>query len=204
VFVAATVGARDRLAALLKDKPGLVKLRNGEGLNPLHVAAREGHGEAVRILLAAGADMKALDDHPQEGVFRPYTNGWTPLHLAAMAGNKAAAAILLQHGADANAADQRGKHTPLHFAALAGSADLVRLLLSHRADSDAEDDKHRTPLDLAEERGHTAVINLLKKDAKSGSMSGGSFRVSSGPSANHGRPSDACGETKRRRGRLSS
>src|SRR5262249_2349740 len=43
VFVAATVGATDRLAAMMKANPKVVKLRNWEGLTPLHVAAREGH-----------------------------------------------------------------------------------------------------------------------------------------------------------------
>jgi ankyrin repeat protein len=163
VFSAATVGATDRLAALLKEKPGLVKLRNGEGLNPLHVAAREGHAGAVRALIAAGADVKALDHHPETPFQQQYTDGWTPLHLAALAGKTATAAILLEKGADVNAVDQRGEHIPLHFAAWSGNADLVTLLLARKAHRDAKDDQNRTPLDLAKERGHTAVIKLLKR-----------------------------------------
>src|SRR5262249_34994963 len=52
VFAAATVGATDHLAALLKEEPARVKVRNRQGLNPLHVAAREGHAGAVRELIA--------------------------------------------------------------------------------------------------------------------------------------------------------
>jgi ankyrin repeat protein len=163
IFVAATVGATDRLAALLKKSPELVKLRNRQGLNPLHVAAREGHTEAVRALIVAGADVKAVDDHPEEDFRRQYTDGWTPLHFAAMASKTAVAAILLDHGADVNAVDQRGKHTALHFAAWAGDSDLVSLLLARKADRDAKDEKDRTPLELAKEKKHSAVIKLLEK-----------------------------------------
>jgi ankyrin repeat protein len=163
VFVGATVGAADRLAVLLKEKPRLVKQRNQEGLNPLHVAAGEGHAAAVRALIAAGADVNAVDDHPKDEFHRHYTNGWTPLHFAAMAGKTATARILLDHGADANAADQRGKLTPLHFAAWAGNADLVTLLLARKANRDAKDERGRTPLGLAKEKGHTAVIKLLQR-----------------------------------------
>jgi ankyrin repeat protein len=160
VFVAATVGATDRLATMVKEKHDVVKLRNNWGETPLHVAAREGHLEAVRTLIKAGADVKALDD--PKGKYR-YPNGWTPLHLAAMAGKTAVAALLLDHGAEVTAADQRGKFTPLHYAAWAGNADLVTLLLARKADRGAKDEMNRTPLDLAKEKGNTTVIKLLEK-----------------------------------------
>ncbi len=121
-------------------------------------ALREGHADAVHTLIAAGADVKALDDHPAEEFFRQYTNGWTPLHFAAMAGNTAIAAILLDHGADANAIDQRGRHTPLHFAAWAGNTDLVTLLLAHKAERDAKDKMNRIPRALAQEKGPARAI----------------------------------------------
>jgi len=37
----------------------------------MHWAARNGHGEVVRLLLEAGADRDARDN-----------GGWTPMHLA--------------------------------------------------------------------------------------------------------------------------
>jgi ankyrin repeat protein len=163
VFVGATVGATERLVGLLKKQPGLVKLRNGQGLNPLHVAAREGRAESVRALIAAGADVQALDDRPADEFRGQNANGWTPLHFAAMADKTAIAEILLDHGANANTADKRGRHTALHFAAWAGNADLVSLLLARKADRDAKDEMNRTALQLAKEKGRAAVIKLLER-----------------------------------------
>jgi cytohesin len=163
VFVAASAGVTDGLKAMLKDNPALVKLRNGQGFQPLHVAAREGHADTVQALIAAGADVKAVDDHPADERRNQYTNGWTPLHLAVMAGKSATAVALLDHGADVNAADKDGGLTPLHFAAWEGNADLVNLLLARKADRTITDDGNRSPLDLAKERGHTKVVKLLAK-----------------------------------------
>jgi len=159
VFVAATAGATDRLATLVKENANSVKLKNKQGLTALHVAAREGHADSVKTLIAGGADVKAIDGYPDEG----HTHGWTPLHMAAMAGKTPIVAILLDNGADVNAADKRGKHTPLHFAAWAGNADLVTLLLARKADRNLKDAENRTPLALAKEKGHKAVITLLEK-----------------------------------------
>jgi ankyrin repeat protein len=160
VFVAVVAGTADRLTAIVKAEPGVVKLKNRRGLTPLHVAAREGQMQAVRTLIASKADVKAIDDPKKED---GYSNGWTPLHFAAIQGKTEVAAILLDHGADVNAADQRGKHTALHFAAFNGNVELVKLLLAKNADRDAKDKQNRTPLALAKEQGRAAVIKLLEK-----------------------------------------
>jgi ankyrin repeat protein len=160
VMVAAVAGDSARLTELLKQNADAVKQRNQEGMTPLHVAAREGHLDAVKVLLATGADMKAVDD--PKGKYR-YPNGWTPLHYAVLSGNTAIAKLLIDKGADVNAVDQRGKHTPLHFAAFAGNVELVTLLLDRRADRTLRDSEKRTPLDLAKERKKSAVVTLLEK-----------------------------------------
>jgi ankyrin repeat protein len=160
VFSAATFGAADRLTALLKEKADRVKLRNEDGFTPLHIAVREGHEEAVRRLIAAGADVKADDDPRGEYAS---SNGWTPLHLAVLSGKTAIARILLDHGADVDAVDKRGKHTALHFAAWKGDAALVTLLLERKANRAVKDEEERTPLALAKEKGHTEVIKLLEQ-----------------------------------------
>jgi hypothetical protein len=74
-FVAATVGNVDRLAALLKLDPDQVKSRNDNGLTPLLIAAREGHAEAVRLLLDAGAKVTETDDYRETKSRQAGSNG---------------------------------------------------------------------------------------------------------------------------------
>ncbi len=159
VFTAATVGDAARLGELLKGKGELVKERNQPGYTPLHVAAREGHEAAMRVLLDVGADVNAVDELAKD---RPAADGWTPLHLAVLAGKAKAAKLLLDKGADVNPADTNGRLTPLHYAAWAGDAVMVRVLLAGKADREAKDEKGRTPLALAKQRKNAAVVKLLE------------------------------------------
>jgi ankyrin repeat protein len=162
VFTAAIVGATDRMTALLKEKPDRRGSRNEEGLMPLHLAALEGHVETARVLLAAGADVKAVDRLPSGDGEPGHSDGYTPLHLAAMGGKRATAELLIDRGADVNAGDE-GKYTPLHHAAAVGDAELVKLLLARKADRNTKGFRDRTPLDLALEKKHDAVIKLLQE-----------------------------------------
>ena len=129
-------------------------------LPPLHFAVREGHLEAVRLLVAAGADLthrnalygndtllQMADDraHRQvagflrEALHRRLSSTGVrhAVHEAAAAGDSASLARLLAN--DPRLAD-RGDHLgrrPLHYAVAAGRADLVDLLLNAGADIDA-------------------------------------------------------------------
>ena len=58
----------------------------------LHKACEEGNAEAVRVLLALGADVNAAD-------YREYT----PLHVAAEKGHLAIVKMLIKKGADLSA-----------------------------------------------------------------------------------------------------
>lgn len=75
-----------------------------EGLNPLHVSAREGRGEALRALLENGADPSAMDER-----------GNTALHWAALRGHKDLCAFLLNK-VDLEAKNSKGE-TALALAA---------------------------------------------------------------------------------------
>jgi ankyrin repeat protein len=52
---------------------------------------------------------------------------------------------------------------PLHDAAANGSAPLVKLLLKHGAQADAKADDGKTAGDMASERGHKDIAEMLKK-----------------------------------------
>ena len=90
---------------------------------PLHLAAREGRGEAVAVLLEAGSDPTALTG-----------TGVSPLHLAAAAGQVDAVRALIEHGADVDLRDTTHGRTPLIFATAANRIDAMEVLLAAGAD----------------------------------------------------------------------
>jgi ankyrin repeat protein len=90
---------------------------------PLHLAAREGRGEAVAVLLEAGSDPAALTG-----------TGVSPLHLAAAAGQVDAVRALIEHGADVDLRDTTHGRTPLIFATAANRIDAMEVLLAAGAD----------------------------------------------------------------------
>ena len=150
-FEAATFGDLDRLAVLLADDPDLTQRRSGDGFTALHLAAFFGQDDAVRLLLARGADPDARG------------TGWmtgTPLNAAASAPHATVVALLLEAGADPDAV-QRGGWTPLHSAAHNGDVRTVELLLSHGADPSAVDADGRSVGDLAGESGEAATIAAI-------------------------------------------
>ncbi|HVV67907.1 MAG TPA: Dot/Icm T4SS effector AnkH/LegA3 [Gammaproteobacteria bacterium] len=83
------------------------------------------HINEVRSLLAAGADVNALDIY-----------GFTPLIEAAIANNTEIAALLIKQGADVRKKDLTGG-TALHWAVENNNLPLCRLLLDNKADPNA-------------------------------------------------------------------
>ena len=115
----------------------------------IHLAARNGHLDIVRLLLEAGADKDAARQ-----------NGSTALHTAAWNGHLDVVRFLLEAGADKDAAAQSGG-TALHTAAQSGNLDIVRLLLEAGADKDAARKNGSTALHTAAQFGYLDVLQLL-------------------------------------------
>ncbi|KAL1632156.1 hypothetical protein SLS56_003890 [Neofusicoccum ribis] len=115
-------------------------LRTAALLTPLHYAAMNNHGVAVRELLRSETVNPNAQDAYQ----------LSPLHYAAKNGSaNAVVELLASDTVDRNARD-RLERTPLHHSVLQGHLPIVQLLLEdERTDSKCKDAFNATPLYLA-------------------------------------------------------
>jgi ankyrin repeat protein len=124
----------------------------GTGTTPILRAAKAGDADAMRVLLAKGADVKLTTKF-----------GITPVMAAAGLGTKeedttgrkkteaeaiASLKLCLDAGTDVNALDNQGQ-AALHGAAQKGWDQVVQFLADHGAKLDVKDKRGRTPLDAA-------------------------------------------------------
>jgi ankyrin repeat protein len=134
------------LRTLVRDEG--VNARDVQGQTPLMLASAFGSVDAVRILIASGADVSASS-----------SVGITALHLAA--DDLAKTRLLLDAGADVNAATQMGRTALITAAAVSQSADVVRLLLSGGANANTADNLGITPLIAAANADNREAADLL-------------------------------------------
>src|SRR5688572_10046834 len=92
---------------------------------PIVEAAKQGDLEALRVLVAGGADVNAAE-----------ADGATALHWASYRDDLEVADLLIRAGADVNAVNYLGV-TPLWAASLNGSSPMARRLLDAGANPDA-------------------------------------------------------------------
>jgi len=118
---ACSAGDVEALRGLLKNDPELARERIAGGSTGLHQAAR--HPEALRLLIAHGADPNARDtgDHA------------SPLHFAAASGALESVRILLDAGADVHGAGDLHKGDVIGWAAREGHHAVIALLLARGA-----------------------------------------------------------------------
>lgn len=122
--------------------------------NELMAAAKAGDLEAVRRLIASGADVNAVDER-----------GWTALiHAVYDAESKRGYADVVQAlvdaGANVEAAIGYGVR-PLMLAAGYGEAEVVATLLNAGADVLAKNEGGYTALAMAKQKHYVDVINML-------------------------------------------
>ncbi|CAG8893308.1 unnamed protein product [Penicillium egyptiacum] len=171
------------LIKILLDPENMTSTERDVSLDALHIAAGEGHGAMIKVLLerAKMYDMMMFEgSHPQR-LHLSAQNGlapsldrdmvdvssrdslrWTPLHRAAMNGDTSAVIFLLTVvNANPRTPDMMGL-TPLHLASMNGHFDAVKALLDHgNADPNASDKEGRTPGDLALEKLDEGSISKL-------------------------------------------
>jgi ankyrin repeat protein len=152
--------------------------------SPVADAAMRGDAEAVRTLIAQGADVSAAQGDGMTALHWAASRGdadiarmllgaranveavtrigaYSPLHVASRSGSAPVVKALLEAGAAADVRTTTGV-TPLHLAALAGDPDVIGALLDHRADVNAREPRWgQTPLMLAAVRNRVPAVRLL-------------------------------------------
>lgn len=143
--LAARRGKPEMMKTILDAHPRL-NSRNGHGETALMLAAFNGHTEAVRALLAEGADF----NHP----------GWNPLIYAASRDRMDIARILIARGARVDAEADNGT-TALMMAAREGHLQMVLLLLEHGADVSHKTKSGYSALSMARSQDRREVVQTL-------------------------------------------
>ncbi|XP_030592732.1 ankyrin repeat and death domain-containing protein 1A [Archocentrus centrarchus] len=119
------------------------------GDTPLHLAARNGHLDAVQVLL------QSFDTRDEVNM-----DGETALYQAADNGQEDCVQVLLDAGCDPNILTV-AKCSALHTVAERGDAALVQVLLQCNAQTDFQNQELETPLHLAVKNSHIPVIYYL-------------------------------------------
>jgi glycerophosphodiester phosphodiesterase len=109
------------IVQLLVDAGVDINYQDEQGETALHVAARFGHDECARILIAGSDAQKANLDLPEK------TYAWTPLFIACVDGSLNVAQQLIAAGADVDRFDSSG-WTAKEHASLRGHLDIARCL----------------------------------------------------------------------------
>ena len=170
-------------AAMNRDRAGVralltsggdVNAAQGDGMTALHWAARYGDVELVKMLIAAGANVRATTR----------LGNYTPLLMASETGSAGAIEALLGAGADPKGTTASGV-TPLMFASAAGQAEAVKALVARGADLDAADPIRGTTalMFAAANRRTDAIRALLAAGAKVDAASKVVNLKSTGPTA---------------------
>ncbi|XP_018611478.2 cortactin-binding protein 2 isoform X1 [Scleropages formosus] len=149
LFQAATQGNVTLLSMLLNQDPTVLSPLVNDGNAALYSAARHGHTDCVKLLLASGVPCDAPDQ-----------NGFTPLHIAATHAHLGCVEVLVANGADVNRT-ATGGHTPLYLACGSGKPECVRALLDAGADRTLITADSCTTLHAAVSSGQVGCLELL-------------------------------------------
>lgn len=154
LVLCARTGSAPAVQALLERKADVHAREPHRDQTALMAAAAEGHVEAARLLLAAGADVRA-----RARVTRVVINRANPNDvLAAMVGEVS-----------------QGGSTPLLFAARHGSPEMGALLISAGADPNEIAPDGTSALTIAVHGNHTALARVLLEKGSSPNIIGSGY-----------------------------
>ena len=162
----ASYGGHTDVVRLLLQKGANIEATRAFGETPLCSASWRGHVGVVSLLLEMGANFEVIRTD----------FGRTALHTAAIFLRREAVRLLLDKGANIHATSKVAKtalhyvfHVPTVNSSLRDSKQLIptiAVLLAHGANILQKDNKGKTPLDLAEERGHFEAKQLFLQHLK--------------------------------------
>ena len=144
--VAVITGNADAVRRLLAAGAQVDQPIMADGGTALHVAAAENDVAMVQVLLDAGADVRATNQHLR-----------TPLMTAAGNGARECAQLLLDRGAQINAVDAYGL-SPIARAIQRGRLDMLDFLADRGADLDATSNEGWNLLHLAAVEDNADVV----------------------------------------------
>jgi hypothetical protein len=189
LFDAAARGDTAQIKTLLAngEKPDITDSR---GRTPLHVAAFRKHHEAMRLLVAAGANPNALENDRYDivtiasvandvptlkvalalgGSAKNITSRWdgTALIAAAHLGNEEVVRTLIQSGAPLDHINNLGWTALIESIVLGDGGprhtDTLRVLVEAGANVNLADKNGQTPLSLARSRGYKEMVAILQR-----------------------------------------
>ncbi|XP_047446734.1 ankyrin repeat and death domain-containing protein 1A isoform X2 [Mugil cephalus] len=147
--LAAEHGCVDMLEMLIDPYNMATMKPNKRGDTPLHLAVRNGHLDAVQLLL------QKFDTRDEVN-----TEGETALYQAADNAQEECLLTLLEAGCDPNILTH-ARCSALHPVSKRGETSLVQLLLEYKADPDFQNQDLDAPLHLAVKNSHIPVIHSL-------------------------------------------
>ena len=121
-----------------------------DGTTAAHLASFSGKIGVLQLLLSHGANLNPKD-----------INGFSPAHLAAHNGNCDILEFLSACGVKLSSCVSPSGCTLTHMAAMGGHIDAMHLLHRYGCDVNAVTAKGNTPMQLAQQYGHTELCRVL-------------------------------------------
>ncbi|KAK5913900.1 hypothetical protein CgunFtcFv8_008384 [Champsocephalus gunnari] len=149
LHAAVAADAQGVFQILIRNRATDLDSRMYDGSTALILAARLAVEGMVEELITCHADVNAVDEL-----------GKSALHWAAAVNNVEATVALLKNSANKDMQDLK-EETPLFLAAREGSCEAVKVLLAHFANREITDHMDRLPRDIAQERMHHDIVQLL-------------------------------------------
>lgn len=176
LFVAIQGGDRQRVRALLAERPEALHAQTLDGATPVLYAQYLRQLDVLEELLAATPALSAFEaaavgkltaleravQHAPDSVRDWSADGWTALHLACFFGHLGCVQWLVQRGSDVQALSRTAlQNRPLHAAAAARRTDICMFLLSQGADPDSRQKGGYTALHSAAQHGDEVLVQAL-------------------------------------------